>query len=547
MSCIDGARCGPDGKCAITEAPEGWTCDFARYGAKDGCDCGCGAWDPDCSILDQEVHGCASGEVCLGGGSCEPDPLSTKFVRLSSGANNACGVREDGGITCWGSDRYGQSEAPSGRYLDVAGGGLDVGNVGAQTCALDENHQPVCWGSTFAQDAPSVSLTQIDAGGLFNCGITQQSSLNCWGDLDSGLDEPPAGKFVQIAAGGNHACALDSNGTLVCWGWDFYGQTDVPAGSYSQVSAGSAHTCAVRKDGTLACFGSSSDGALAAPSGTFTEVTAGGGHNCALATGGAVKCWGFGYSGQTEPPAGSFAHLSAGEIHTCGLTKTGLAKCWGSLCVPGDQSCVYPDGSRGLPKVPARCTLAGEWQELPACVNQACSAGTCVGECSPGAQRCGEAGIEECSAVGGWQPSLACALGCGMKSGSPVCQECKKGDARCDGINLQTCDDTGFFVTDQACPSACLDGACVKGTCDYGAHECADASTLDTCNAQGQWEYDRYCPGGCSGSACVVPAECQQLSACCYRVSGAENVICKNIAKNGSALACSQYLAYYGC
>ena len=34
---------------AIDELPvPGWTCPQSKYNTKDGCDCGCGVWDPDC-------------------------------------------------------------------------------------------------------------------------------------------------------------------------------------------------------------------------------------------------------------------------------------------------------------------------------------------------------------------------------------------------------------------------------------------------------------------------------------------------------------------
>ena len=31
-----------------SQIPEAWTCNAAFFGSKDGCDCNCGAWDPDC-------------------------------------------------------------------------------------------------------------------------------------------------------------------------------------------------------------------------------------------------------------------------------------------------------------------------------------------------------------------------------------------------------------------------------------------------------------------------------------------------------------------
>lgn len=46
--CVDGA-CVPENLCPDAAGPEGWTCHSSSYGGNDGCDCGCGLTDPDCS------------------------------------------------------------------------------------------------------------------------------------------------------------------------------------------------------------------------------------------------------------------------------------------------------------------------------------------------------------------------------------------------------------------------------------------------------------------------------------------------------------------
>jgi V8-like Glu-specific endopeptidase len=50
--------------------PEAWTCSQSKYDALDGCDCNCGAIDPDCSEPNQPVLGCSSGSVCSPHGTC---------------------------------------------------------------------------------------------------------------------------------------------------------------------------------------------------------------------------------------------------------------------------------------------------------------------------------------------------------------------------------------------------------------------------------------------------------------------------------------------
>jgi hypothetical protein len=55
--------------------PTAWTCPADQFngGAANGCDCNCGAHDPDCDLMPAEtVEGCATGESCTPGGKCLP-------------------------------------------------------------------------------------------------------------------------------------------------------------------------------------------------------------------------------------------------------------------------------------------------------------------------------------------------------------------------------------------------------------------------------------------------------------------------------------------
>ena len=58
---IDGAPWGNYTKTYTRSAvPSTWTCNPLFYGSKDGCDCECGAWDPDCDVTayNQKVFNC---------------------------------------------------------------------------------------------------------------------------------------------------------------------------------------------------------------------------------------------------------------------------------------------------------------------------------------------------------------------------------------------------------------------------------------------------------------------------------------------------------
>ena len=75
----DAAICtAPSAAPVTTVAPSDWVCAPAWYDALDGCDCGCGAVDPDCLVADQVVYGCSNGQTCSSTGVCEGEARTNK-------------------------------------------------------------------------------------------------------------------------------------------------------------------------------------------------------------------------------------------------------------------------------------------------------------------------------------------------------------------------------------------------------------------------------------------------------------------------------------
>lgn len=83
-NCSEGESCNEEGLCVspppqLPEEPssEGWTCNVDYYGTADGCDCNCGVPDPDCDITGQQLYGCMAGETCSDAGACvAEEPVS---------------------------------------------------------------------------------------------------------------------------------------------------------------------------------------------------------------------------------------------------------------------------------------------------------------------------------------------------------------------------------------------------------------------------------------------------------------------------------------
>jgi hypothetical protein len=66
--CGDGQTCDAAGQCV--DGGGTWFCPASYYGTGDGCDCECGAYDPDCDDPSQSVLNCPDGYACGAGGRC---------------------------------------------------------------------------------------------------------------------------------------------------------------------------------------------------------------------------------------------------------------------------------------------------------------------------------------------------------------------------------------------------------------------------------------------------------------------------------------------
>lgn len=69
-NCPDYYVCNLDNRCADILAAEGWTCNLFYFDAGDGCDCNCGIQDPDCLDPSAQVFNCQDGQICDDSGRC---------------------------------------------------------------------------------------------------------------------------------------------------------------------------------------------------------------------------------------------------------------------------------------------------------------------------------------------------------------------------------------------------------------------------------------------------------------------------------------------
>ncbi|NOT09429.1 MAG: hypothetical protein HOP28_14635 [Gemmatimonadales bacterium] len=255
------------------------------------------------------------------------DPGAHSYRVLGVSQNHTCGITLGDRIFCWGYTRDGQ-----------IGNGPPVG-------APDATILPV-------EVSGNLRFSQMSAGGLHTCAITNSSATYCWGvnlrgelgnnsTVDQNVPTLVGGgnTFSSVSAGFTHTCAIGGTGVF-CWGDNQFGQLGagtpslvpvvLPAqiggfGAAAAVSAGQKHTCAILSDGTAYCWGLNDKGQLG--DGTTTNRSA-----PTLVAGGLL-----------------FAAISAGDGHSCGVTTTNIAYCWGD-----NQFGQLGDGSQTNRLIPMR-------------------------------------------------------------------------------------------------------------------------------------------------------------------------------------------------
>lgn len=276
----------------------------------------------------------------------------------------------DGGVTCWGSNQYGQVE-PGGEeikapHLVVDAGVRSIACGALHVCAISSNGLS-CWGTPPARDAGlPMGADQVAAGERHTCAVVG-GSAQCWGDND--VWQAPEnvglpGPVTSISSRGEHSCA-SSEGGAYCWGAGAAGQLGIGSApqrsavqlvsgltEVMQVCAGSAHSCAQLASGEVFCWGQNYRGQLGdgtredrlGPVGPVRlssgakRVACGASATCAITSQGTLTCWGdnacdiFGDAGTTTEPtevADEVATVALGDGTLCFSRNDGSWLCRG--------------------------------------------------------------------------------------------------------------------------------------------------------------------------------------------------------------------------
>ena len=126
-------------------------------------------------------------------------------AKVSAGGNHSCAVKANDKITCWGSDQYGQSSPPGGKFRSVSAG-YD------HTCGVKLNGKASCWGyGDYGEtDVPGADFKSIVAGYYVTCGIRKSGAADCFGYEGYDVDQESGGKFLSLHTGpySEHACGV---------------------------------------------------------------------------------------------------------------------------------------------------------------------------------------------------------------------------------------------------------------------------------------------------------------------------------------------------
>ena len=283
---------------------------------------------------------------------------------LTSGFDHTCAILDNGSVSCWGRNQYGQ----------IGDGTATNRNTPTQTSGLGTGRTAVA----------------ISAGFWHTCAILDDGSVSCWGGFYAGLGATIIGNTptqtsslgtgrtaVAISSGTAHTCAILDDGSVSCWGNNWDGQlgdgTTTTRNSPAQtsslgtgrtavaISSGEWHTCAILDDASVSCWGYNYNGQLG--DGTTTDrntptqtsslgtgrtavaISSGAFHTCAILDNASVSCWGINDRGQLgdgtrtqrNTPTQTLnlgtgrtaVAISSGYEHTCAILNDASVSCWG--------------------------------------------------------------------------------------------------------------------------------------------------------------------------------------------------------------------------
>ena len=215
-------------------------------------------------------HACAlngDGDVTCWGGTNDEVllPPDLHFTSISCGLEFCCGLTDDpeNNLECWGENGQGQSSPPIGLFQAVSAG------IGRHACGINSESAIQCWGvetGLTGQPSPIAPpeglFTHVEAGYYYSCAIDENHQAVCFGANNNGQGTPPDLEITSIQAGADHTCAIDTVENIECWGNEGFNRLDDPIGNFLQLDTSHLHSCAMNDDFVIQCWGHDNFGRL---------------------------------------------------------------------------------------------------------------------------------------------------------------------------------------------------------------------------------------------------------------------------------------------
>ena len=225
-----------------------------------------------------------------------------KVISVAAGYDHVMALNEDGEIISWGSNRMGQTKAPSevGRkkIVQIAAGYQ-------MSYALTESGEIINWGNDNLND---VNVTRKKGNGHIQKIAVSNTTLMAlrddgtvvhMGNQKSDVSRVPEDltDVVDIAASSNAVAALKEDGSLVIWGKANRSEKEVPEidGKIVSLFGGRLHFTALTDKGNVYSWGDNNYGQVKVPSSLKNVTAIYGGYyqNYAVTEKGDVKTWGL--------------------------------------------------------------------------------------------------------------------------------------------------------------------------------------------------------------------------------------------------------------
>lgn len=225
------------------------------------------SWDTVCAVRFDGVVICSANEF-------EPyphKPLAVDVVSVAARELVFCAITTSREALCWDYWQEAGFEAsplradqpPDGPYEK-----LFVDAQGMNACGLRQDQSIACWGDTAARvgtDGSVERFSQLAVGRWHSCGLRPSGAITCW-DHSPGsrqaapVGNVPSGEFVDISIGRTlpsyvpFTCAVRVSGELMCWRADFEKPWPAPRGEFTAIDTRDDVSCALRRDGAAVCW-----------------------------------------------------------------------------------------------------------------------------------------------------------------------------------------------------------------------------------------------------------------------------------------------------